>query len=269
MQTIRDRACRGRHGHADGRGRIRARGRQDRHELFHDRRRLRRRGPAGLRRRAALCPAPRQYGRRQEDRNDPARRRRRGGQRTSSGPGDDRQRQGQHHRRRHHADRARLWSARDAGEDRDRRHDLRRLGHDHRVPLFRAHQFHSGAIVVDHGRVGRQERQQTGGHAGQRMGARHRSGDRLQAALHRARRSDRRIDPHPARQPGLRAVPAAHPRHQSGYRVHLFPRHPGRHFRQAVRRARPCRLRHQDHRAGRPHRRRRAQQYGRSDARAW
>ena len=63
-----------------------------------------------------------------------------------------------------------------------------------------------------------------------------------------------RIDPHSARQPGLCAVPAAHPRHQSGYRVHLFPRHAGRHLRQAVRRARPCQFRHQDHRAGRPHR---------------
>ena len=31
------------------------------------------------------------------------------------------------------------------------------------------------------------------------------------------------FDPHSARQPRFRAVPAAHPRHQSGYGVHLFP----------------------------------------------
>ena len=34
----------------------------------------------------------------------------------------------------------------------------------------------------------------------------------------------------------------------------IFPRHAGRHFCQAVRRARPCQFGDQDHRAGRPHR---------------
>src|SRR5262249_17998139 len=72
--------------------------------------------------------------------------------------GDDRQRQGANHRRRDHADRACLWSARDPGEDRDRRHDLGRLGDHHRVALFPAHQFHSGAIVLDHWRSGGQGR---------------------------------------------------------------------------------------------------------------
>ena len=73
---------------------------------------------------------------------------------------------------RHHADRARLWPARDPGEDGDRGHDLGSLGHDDRIALLRAHQFHPGAVVLDHGRVGGEERQQEGGDAGQRVGAR-------------------------------------------------------------------------------------------------
>ena len=114
------------------------------------------------------------------------------------------------------------------------------------------------SAVVGHGRMGVQERQQTRRHLGQRLGARHRSGNGVQDPLPPGRRPDRRIDPHSARQSRLRAVPAAHPGHQSGHGFHLFSRHPGQHFRQAVRRARPCQVRHQDHRTGRPHRRRRS-----------
>ena len=58
------------------------------------------------------------------------------------------------------------------------------------------------------------------------------------------------IDPHSARQSRFRAVPAAHPRHQSGHCVHLFPGPAGGHFCQAIRRAGPWPIRHQDHRAG-------------------
>ena len=55
--------------------------------------------------------------------------------------------------------------------------------------------------------------------------------------------------------------------HQSGHRVHLFPGHAGEHLRQAIRRAGAWQFRHQDHRPGRPHRRRRSQHHGRPDAR--
>ena len=52
-----------------------------------------------------------------------------------------------------------------------------------------------------------------------------------------------------------------------GYRLHLFPRHTGADFRQAIRRTRARPVRHQDHRPGRPDRRRQSQQHGRPDAR--
>ena len=58
-----------------------------------------------------------------------------------------------------------------------------------------------------------------------------------------------------ARQPGFRAVPAAHPRHRPGHGLHLLPRPAGRHVRAAVRRARPRQGQHQADRPGRPHRR--------------
>ncbi len=70
------------------------------------------------------------------------------------------------------------------------------------------------------------------------------------------------FDPNSACQSGLCPVPAARSRSQSRYRFHLFSGYPGRHFRQAVRRARSCQLRDQDHRPGRSYRRRRAQYHG-------
>ena len=100
-------------------------------------------------------------------------------------------------------------------------------------------------------RMGVQERQQACRHAGQRLGAGDRSGDRIQDPFYPGRRRDHRIDPHPACQSRLRAVPAAHPRHQSGHGVHLFSRYAGRHFCQTVRRARSRQFRHQDYRPGR------------------
>jgi len=171
--TRHDRTCRRRPARVRASGCGRARGGQDRHELFHDRRGLQRRGSAGQRWRPTVCSAARQHGRRQENRNDPARRRRRGRQCAPPRPGDDRQRQGPDHSRRHHAHRARLWTAGDPGEDAHRSHDLGRLGHDDRIALLRAYQFHPGAVVMDHGRVGGEERQQAGGDAGQRMGSGH------------------------------------------------------------------------------------------------
>ena len=52
-------------------------------------------------------------------------------------------------------------------EDAHRSHDLAGLVR-HRIALLRAYQFHPGAVVMDHGRVGGEERQQAGGDAGQR-----------------------------------------------------------------------------------------------------
>ena len=77
-------------------------------------------------------------------------------------------------------------------------------------PVFRARRLSAQPAVVDHGRMGGQERQQARRHPGQRLGARHRSGDGVQDPLHPGRRRDHRIDPHSARQSRLRAVPAAH-----------------------------------------------------------
>ena len=77
------------------------------------------------------------------------------------------------------------------------------------------------------------------------------------------RRRDRGGDPHAARQPGLRAVPAARRRRQARRAVHLRAVRPGRHLREAVRRARPRQGRHQADRPRRRDRRRPAPQHGR------
>ncbi len=77
----------------------------------------------------------------------------------------------------------------------------------------------------------------------------------LQAAFHRAWRPDCRVHPHPARQSGLCAVSATHPRHQSRHGFHLLPGHASRHLCQAIRRERARQFRDQDHRARGPHRR--------------
>ena len=66
-----------------------------------------------------------------------------------------------------------------------------------------------------------------------------------------------------ARQPGLRAVPAARRRRQAGRAVRVRALGPGRHVHEAVRRARPRQGRHQDDRPRRRHRRRPAARHGR------
>ena len=72
------------------------------------------------------------------------------------------------------------------------------------------------------------------------------------------------VAPFPAGQPGFRAVPAARPRCQAGRDLRLRPLRAGRGLRQAVSRARPGQGGHQDHRAGRRHRRRSVERHGRS-----
>ncbi len=75
------------------------------------------------------------------------------------------------------------------------------------------------------------------------------------------------VDPLPARQSRLRAVPAARGRRQAGRDLRLRALRPGRDLRQAVPRARSRQGRHQDHRTGRRDRRRPAQRHGRPGGR--
>ncbi len=82
----------------------------------------------------------------------------------------------------------------------------------------------------------------------------------------RRRRGDREAES-AAREPGLRAVPAAHPRPQARHGVHLLPGPAGRHVRAPVQGARARSGQHQDHRTGRPDRRRRIAGAGGCDAR--
>ena len=75
-----------------------------------------------------------------------------------------------------------------------------------------------------------------------------------------------------SRSASLLPIPISHPScsvsaHQSGHCFHLFFGHAGRHFRQAISRARPRQSRHQDHRPRRSDGRRRNQHHGRPDAR--
>ena len=79
--------------------------------------------------------------------------------------------------------------ARDAGEDPDRGDHLGRVDHDRPLALHDAHQLHARPVVDDHGRMGGEERQQEGRLAGQRLGARRRSRDRVRQRLHGRRRA--------------------------------------------------------------------------------
>ena len=65
------------------------------------------------------------------------------------------------------------------GEDPDRGDHLGRLDHGRPLALHDAHQLHARPVVGDHGRMGGEERQQAGRHAGERLGARRRGRDRV------------------------------------------------------------------------------------------
>ena len=82
-------------------------------------------------------------------------------------------------------------------------------------------------------------------------------------ALYGGRRPDRRVDQGAARQPRLRALPAARRRRQAGRDLRVRAVRPGRHLHEAVRRARTRQGRHQADRPGRRHRRRPAARHGR------
>ena len=148
--------------------------------------------------------------------------------------------------------------ARHAGEDPDRGDHLGRVGHDRPLALHDAHQLHARPVVDDHGRLGGQERQQEGRDPRQRLGTGRGGRDRIRECVHGRRRRGDREAQSAARESGLRAVPAAHPRHRAGHGLHLLPRPAGRHLRAPVRRARARQGQHQAHRPGRPDRRRRA-----------
>ena len=166
-------------------------------------------------------------GRRAQARTHRARRWRRCRQCAPHRPGDDRQRESGADRYRHHADVAGDRAAGDGSEDSDFGVEFRRLGHGDQVALHGAGRISAKSAGLDHGRMGGQERQQARRHAGQRLGAGDRIGNGVQDPLHAGRRRDYRIDPHSARQSRFCAVLAAHPRPQSGYRLHLFSGYAG------------------------------------------
>ena len=77
--------------------------------------------------------------------------------------GTDRQRQGQFHRRfRRHAGRTCGRTAGHAGEDPGSRDGRGHIDHYRAFALYRAHQFHAGAVLHHHRRLGGQERHQEG-----------------------------------------------------------------------------------------------------------
>jgi branched-chain amino acid transport system substrate-binding protein len=134
----------------------------------------------------------------------------------------------------------RLWSARDPGEDGHRGHDLGSLRSrpPHRlISCAPASFWRSPSWIM--GEWAAEERQQTRSVTLVNEWAPGTEAETaLQAALHRARRPDRRIDPHPARQSGLCAVLQRIRDINPGYAFIYFPARK-RHLRQAVRRARP------------------------------
>ena len=114
-----------------------------------------------------------------------------------------------------------------AGEDPDRGDHLGRVDHRRPLALHGAHQLHARPVVDDHGRLGGEERQQEGRDAGERLGARRRGRDGVRQCVHGRRRAGDREAEGSAGEPGLRAVPAAHPRSRAGHGLHLFPRPAG------------------------------------------
>ena len=265
-------AVAGRGGRGDiGRARAGARAgagqRQDRPDPADDRR-------PGLDRQAdrqrdqAVHAAERRHRRRQEDRDHPEGRRRRSRQHQAPRAGTDRQRQGQFHcRLRRHAGGAGRRAAGDAGQDPGSRDGGGHLDHHRAFALHRAHQFHAGAILHHHRRLGGQERHQEGRDADLRLRARQRCAELLQGAFHGRRRRDRRGGQGPPGQSRFRAVPAADEGCQARRHVRVRSGRAGRQLHEAICRARARQVRHQGDRPRRRHGRRSAQRHGRCGAR--
>ena len=121
-----------------------------------------------------------------------------------------------HRRLRRDAGGARRRAARHRSQGPADRDGGRHLDHHRALALHRAHQLHAGAVLGDHRRLG-----------GRRTASRRSSPwcrttrpaptprSRSRIAFQGRRRRDRRGDPLPARQSGLRAVPAARRRRQA------------------------------------------------------
>ena len=196
------------------------------------------------------------------------RRRRRGRQRAPPGAGNDRQRQGRNRRRRHHAvhavDRPLVTEAKKATFV----HELRRLDHDDQVALFGARRLHhrAQAWILAEWAIKNGSKRVVTLVNDWAPGIEAENG--VQDALQPSRRRDRRIDPHSARQSGLRAVRcSASPTSSRTPPSSISPARWPPIFTKQFPEKRPRPIRHQDHRPGRPLRRRQPQQCRRSDDR--
>jgi hypothetical protein len=94
-------------------------------------------------------------------------------------------------------------------EGADDRHVCGDLDHSPALAVHRSHGIHATAEYRAHRRLGGEEQDQEGRHAGGRLRPGQRVREDVPQTLQGCRRNDHRLDPHAPRQSRLRAVPAA------------------------------------------------------------